>query len=936
MARRAGEGTSTVFHLKRFAVLVSFLVAAASGAAPQASAEQRIALVIGQGAYEAGVLPTAVNDAGLVAQTLTSAGFEVVQGRDLGSNDLRRIVRDFLDKVQAAEPDASVMVYVAGHGIQFEGENYLIPVDARIARDVDVPLEGFRLSDITRALAAAPGRVRIVVADMSRAFPLPSTGQSLAAGLALMEPPEGFLIAFSSAPNLPVATEPGPYGAYATALVERIREPGLSPDEVFAQVRLRTHEATQGLQTPWHGSNLGQTGFVFFEPVETAAVVERRPRPPRQIDALPAEEAYGVALERDTIEDYQTFLRRYPDHRLARRVTGLLAARREAVVWRQTIVRDTREAYWTYARRYPRGPHIAEARRRLVRLTAPIEPPVVFEEVIYEDLPPPLPIIESVEVVEVVTIIRDAPPPPPPPVYLVPARDYDDELIVTVVSQAPPPPPMVGILPIPVPIPVPVRARPPVAYYQPIAPITPRGPVAIPVAPPPVQTVPVAVPGAPRPRPARPVATVPDQPGLAAPVQPLPVAAVPQGTVREPRAGAPAPAPRIPVRPIPLPGTSPGEPPRPVGTVRDPAAPAPTAPAGTVRDPAAPAAAAPVAPAPAPGVPRAAPPVARPAPEPPAAAAPGGRATVRDPGAPPAVPGAAPPVARPAPEPPAAAAPGGRATVRDPGAPPTPASPTVRDPGAPPTPASPTVRVPGPQDPAAAAPRARVPGEPPAGGAGRARPADEPRVQPGARPRRPADLDEAPRGAPVPGPRTLDVPDAPRAAPGPRSAPDAPRAAPGLERAVPLDRAPRIERPRAAPPVEPTAPRPDRRRAPPQLETAPIERPPAAERPRVRPQFERPPFERARPEPSFERARPEPQFERVRPPPQVERPVFERSGPPVARPPAPQEAVRPARPAPGALQPPPGGPPAGGGEARPRRGRPQGCPPGVACVPGQP
>jgi uncharacterized caspase-like protein len=891
-----------VFHLKRIAVFISFLVLAASGAATQALAEQRIALVIGQGAYESGALPTAVNDAGLLAQTLTSAGFEVVQGRDLGSNDLRRIVRDFLDKVQAAEPDASVMVYVAGHGIQFEGENYLIPVDARIARDVDVPLEGFRLSDITRALAAAPGRVRIVVADMSREFPLSSTGQPLAAGLALMEPPEGFLIAFSSAPNIPVAAEPGPYGAYATALVERIREPGLSPEEVFAQVRLRTHETTKGLQTPWHGSNLGQTAFVFFEPVETAAVVERRPRPPRQIDALPAEEAYGVAVERDTIEDYQTFLRRYPDHRLARRVGGMLAARREAVVWRQTIVRDTREAYWTYARRYPRGPHITEARRRLVRLTAPIEPPVVFEEIIYDDLPPPLPVVERVEVVEVVTIIRDAPPPPPPPLYLVPARDYDDELIVTVVSQAPPPPPMVGILPIPVPIPVPVRARPPVAYYQPIAPITPRGPVAIPVAPPPVQTVPVAVPGAPRPRPPRPVATVPtlpDQPGLAAPVQPLPVAAVPPATVRDPRPGAAAPAPRIPVRPIPLPGTSPGQPPRPAATVRDPAAPAAAAPAATVRDPAAPAAVAPVTPAPSPGVPRAGPPVARPAPDQPAAAVPAGRATVRDPGAPaapaPALPGAAPPTARPpAPALPGAAPPAARPTVREPGAPPAPARalpvpdqpaaaapagrPTVRDPAAPPSAAPPTVRMPGQPDPAAAAPRARVPGEPV--------------PQPGARPRRPADLDEAPRrGGPAPVPRALEAPDAPRAAP-PVAGP--PRAVPGPERAVPIDRAPRIERPRAAPPVESMRPPPELRRAPPQV------------------------------------VRPEPQFERVRPPPQVVRPEpqFERVRPP------PPEVARPARPAPGVVQPAPGGPPAGG-EARPRRGRPPGCPPGVACVPGQ-
>src|SRR3954471_12992847 len=124
------------------------------GPSALAGAEPRLALVIGQGAYPGGELPTAVNDAGLVGQTLQSAGFEVVQGRDLGQNDLRRIVRDFLDGLQTATPDASVVVYIAGHALQLEGENYLVPIDARISRDSDIPIEGYRVSDIVRSLSA--------------------------------------------------------------------------------------------------------------------------------------------------------------------------------------------------------------------------------------------------------------------------------------------------------------------------------------------------------------------------------------------------------------------------------------------------------------------------------------------------------------------------------------------------------------------------------------------------------------------------------------------------------------------------------------------------------------------------------------------------------------------------------------------------------------
>ncbi|WP_114946243.1 caspase family protein [Microvirga calopogonii] len=541
-------------RLKRAIVFIGFCLVTAIGQASTASAQDRLALVVGQGAYHGRQLPTAVNDAGLIAQTLTSAGFEVIQGRDLGAGDLRSLVRDFLDKTQNLEPGSTVAVYLAGYGVQLEGENYLLPIDARIERDVDVPLEGFRLSDLVRSLERSPAKVRMIVADMARDYPLGSQGEPMAKGLALMEPPAGFLVAFSSAPNITAADGQGPYGAYATALAEMIRQPGMPLDEVFARTRLRTHEATNGLQIPWHSANLGNASFVFFEQAEAAAAP--LVREVRRIEEVPAEEAYAIAVERDTIQDYQAFLRRYPDHRLARRVTALLAARREAIVWRRTLASNTREAYWTYLRHYPSGPHAADSRRRLTRLSAPYAPPDAFEEVVYADLPPPLPEVERVEVVEVVTIIRDVPP-PRAPVYLLPRWDEDEEF-VTIIREPPPPPIMAGVLPIPMAIPVPVRARPPRSFYQPIAPVTPRGPVAIPVAAPPVFGGLMGDESGPRPRrglrPEQPA--VPRQPGLAAPIQPLPVSVDPRAS-REGRGARPGDVPemrpgRIPARPIPL------------------------------------------------------------------------------------------------------------------------------------------------------------------------------------------------------------------------------------------------------------------------------------------------------------------------------------------------------------------------------------------------
>jgi len=575
-AVRARKGSRIVHHLKRAIVFAVFVLTAVAGSVASASAQQRLALVIGQSAYDGRQLATAANDAGLIAQTLTSAGFEVIQGRDLNANDLRGVVRDFLDKAQELGNDDAVMVYLSGYGLQLEGENYFLPVDARIQRDVDIPIDGFRLSDLVRSLERIPARTRIVVADMARDYPLPAGSDPIARGLALMEPPAGFLIAFSSAPGITTGDAPGPYGHYATALAETIRQPGVPVNEVFNRVRLRTHETTQGLQTPWDMANLGDTPFVFFETEETASAPPPV-REVRRIEDSSAEDAYSIAVERDTIQDYQAFLRRYPDHPLARRVTALLAARREAIVWRRTVTRNTSEAYWTYLRRYPNGPHAGDSRRRLARLSAPVAPPSVFEEVVYDDLPPPLPVVERVEVVEVVTIIREAPPPPPPPVYF---RSYYDEDVefVTIIREPPPPPILVGVLPVPAPIPVPRRARPPRSFYQPIAPVTPRGPVAIPVAPPPIAGPVMGRPGTPRPqRGARPEPVVPRQPGLIAQPQPIPVAARPAAP-RVPGArdlsGASS-RPRLPSRPIPVPTAARQEVDRPAPLAPRPAVPVP-------------------------------------------------------------------------------------------------------------------------------------------------------------------------------------------------------------------------------------------------------------------------------------------------------------------------------------------------------------------------
>src|SRR6516164_1387715 len=305
---------------------------------PAGAAERRIALVVGNANYQTGSLPTPANDAGLVAQTLQAAGFDVAGARDLDQESLRRAFRDFL-KASSSGPDTVAYIYLSGYGVQLEGENYFVPVDGRIANDTSVSAEALRLSDYIRPLSALHLKAVVIVLDLARANPFARSGNPLTGGLALVEAEPGTLIAFNAAPGTIAPDEAGPYSAYAQALAEISREGGLPIDNVFARVRLRVNQITNGGQVPWHASKL-QAPIYLFErapdappPLVTAEqIASIRQRPIREFDAR---EAYLAALDRDTLEGYEDFVAAYPRDPMARRARVIIAARREAIIWRQ-------------------------------------------------------------------------------------------------------------------------------------------------------------------------------------------------------------------------------------------------------------------------------------------------------------------------------------------------------------------------------------------------------------------------------------------------------------------------------------------------------------------------------------------------------------------------------------------------------------------------
>ncbi|CCE05694.1 exported hypothetical protein [Bradyrhizobium sp. STM 3843] len=379
-----------------FALLL--LVPLAAGAS---AAERRLALVIGNAAYKAGPLATPANDAALVAETLRSVGFEVTGSRDLEADPLRRAFGDFREKVRGAGPGTVVLVYFSGLALQLEGDNYLIPVDAAPGQASDIRRDALQLSGLLRSLVEAGPKAAFIILDAARRSPFSISDGPPAGGFAWIEPEANSLVALNAAPGTIAPDDKAGFGAYAIALTEMIRQGGLEPEDLFARVRLRVTEATNGSQVPWHVSRL-QDSFVFAERPSDAQLRTDRPELTRSfrtrpMRALSPGDAYLTALMRDTFDGYSEFLAEYWKDPMTRRVRALLSARREILTWRCSIRENTPNAYWMYLERYPHGPHGPDARRILARAGAGPTAPSKFATTGC-DIPAPLP--DEVEYVE--------------------------------------------------------------------------------------------------------------------------------------------------------------------------------------------------------------------------------------------------------------------------------------------------------------------------------------------------------------------------------------------------------------------------------------------------------------------------------------------------------------------------------------------------------
>jgi hypothetical protein len=263
--------------------------------APAATAaEPRIALVIGNGNYRIGPLRNPTNDARLIAATLKSLGFEVMLETDIDQKEMKRAIRAFGEELRDAGPSATGLFYYAGHGVQVDGINYLLPLGAEIEAEADVEIEAVSADTILAQMQFAENKVNLVFLDACRNNPLTrSFTRSANRGLARVDAPRGSFVGYSTAPGDVSVDGDAGNSPYSLALAEELRRPGASIEEVHRAVRLRVLSATGNKQTPWDSSSL--TASVVLAP-EMAAPVAAAIAAPAPAETA-ADGAYDVQAD---------------------------------------------------------------------------------------------------------------------------------------------------------------------------------------------------------------------------------------------------------------------------------------------------------------------------------------------------------------------------------------------------------------------------------------------------------------------------------------------------------------------------------------------------------------------------------------------------------------------------------------------------------------
>ena len=239
------------------------------------AAVERHALVIGNANYQSSPLRNPLNDARDMAAALQGLGFEVHSLLDADVISMEQAILDFGDRLRAGGVG---LFYYAGHGVQAQGSNYLIPLQANISREIQLKRKAIDAGLVLDAMGAANNGLNIVILDACRDNPYANSFRNTTRGLARMDSPKGSLIAYATAPGDVAADGDGRNGVFTKHLLEQMQKPGVQVEQVFKQVTQAVHAETRQRQTPFMTSSL--LGDFYFKPASaTASTTAPAPKP---------------------------------------------------------------------------------------------------------------------------------------------------------------------------------------------------------------------------------------------------------------------------------------------------------------------------------------------------------------------------------------------------------------------------------------------------------------------------------------------------------------------------------------------------------------------------------------------------------------------------------------------------------------------------------
>jgi uncharacterized caspase-like protein len=365
-------------------LIVAGVVAGVVLGSQAAFAENRVALVIGQSAYRAvTALPNPANDAKAMSQLLADAGFDVTSAADLSQNEMRQKVGEFAAKVAAKGPDTVALVFYAGHGLQIDGENFLVPVDVDPKREADIPLQAVRLNDILNTLTSVPSKMRILMLDACRNNPFPDINKTAGRGLAIVDTrtgAPGTFMSFSTSPGAEAEDGSGADSPYTTAALTVAKQPNIPIEEVFKRIRIAVAQSTDGRQIPWESSSL-TTDFKFFgesssqQPPAPGAGSMALANATRSVEdwrkdlqGKDARVAYELVIADDTVPAYQAYVELYAQDIRTPRLRTVLERRRQMLAWDRAVAINTRASFEAYLANWDNSDLAATARRLLLRV----------------------------------------------------------------------------------------------------------------------------------------------------------------------------------------------------------------------------------------------------------------------------------------------------------------------------------------------------------------------------------------------------------------------------------------------------------------------------------------------------------------------------------------------------------------------------------------